>query len=272
MKKSLFIVFIMLCCVFSYASEYNFRLPVEGNVYLQEGADSYIVKILLKRTKTFSPAQNKQVDYSHSEVILNKALAAHLKVQKGYGVSYSGRKLLNTAQDGNSNAVFVYEIPKGQIAVQKLPEEFFGGENAPKIKSVRDMHLMGYFLRYKSDVIALINSYQDSLFDIIDKLDTNNVSFISLEFKKVYKEAAESFDEEKLKHKYNSDPKLMISDVKTLMNLSRDASKNFKTINAIFEKQCKIVAIPFSDSNEKEVMNLLKQVEELKKNLIEIKD
>ena len=72
--------------------------------------------------------------------------------------------------------------------------------------------------------------------------------------------------------KYNSDAKLMISDVRALLDLSRKASKNFNTINAIFEKQCKVVVIPFTPSNEKEIMKLLKEAEDLKKSLTEIKD
>ena len=268
MKKQILICFFIFYCIFLYAVEYTFNLPVKGDAIVSESSEAYVVKLAFKRTKVFAPAQNAQADYSYSEVVLNKAIATHLKVKDGYEVSYSGRILLDKFYDDNSRAIYTYQVPKESISIQK---SVVTSKKISK-KNIKDMPLMGYSLRYKNDVITLVNSYQNKLNELIDNLNDENIASISAEFKKVYNEAKSSFDEDLLKNKFNKDVKLMISDVKQLLSLGKSASENFEILNSIFEKQLQIVKTPFSDANTQLVKKLSDQIDSLKNSLIKINE
>lgn len=272
MKKYILVCFSIFYCIFLYAVEYSFTLPVKGNAIVTENSEVYTVKLTFKRTKVFSQAQNAQADYSYSEVVLNKALTTHLKIKDKYEVSYSGRILLDKFYDDDSCAIFTYQVTKKSISIQKSTATPKEKNASSKIKNIKDMPLMGYSLRYKSDVITLINSYQNKLSELIDNIDDENIESLSANFKKIYNEAKSSFDENLLKNKFNKDAKLMISDVKQLLSLAKSASKNFEILNSIFEKQLQIAKTPFSDANTQLVKNLSAQIDSLKNSLIKIKE
>ncbi len=286
---------LVLCWAMAYPAEYDFKLPVKASAEVSEDSDSYNVVVSLAKTKAFSRAHNEQADYSYSEVVLNMALSKYLKVKDGYAVAYSGRLLVNRV-DGGDKVSFSYKVPKDAVSLMEIEKSETMSEDASAQEEpagqgkgkgrnlsvegkplsekelIKSMPLTGYFMRYKSEFVSRINSYQDSLSGLIAKLDAEDPNAVEADFKKLFNKAMADFDETTLKETYGRDVKLLQSDSEELLGLAARARKNFDVLDAVFQRQFQVVNMPFSDDNTKTVIKLSQEIENLKKGLTEIKE
>ncbi len=275
MKGIFIFVICSIFCIQAYAKDYSFRMPVECNVELVDDGQAYIAKIALKKTTAYSESRNIQADYAYSEIILNKTLAKHLNVQKGYAVVYSGRVMLGRTQGKkNDEIVYTYKVQKDSVSIQKVDDKKLADAKKSKAEggaagnaAAKDCH----FSECKSELVSSINGYQNALLEKIDEMDSSNVGKSVQDFKKLYCEAMGKFDESKLRHKYNMDEKLTLSDTKVLLNTAKNAVENFNSINKILEIQQKIALMPYSEKNTKAVMNLFNEANKIKSSLLEIR-
>ncbi len=275
MKGIFVFVICSIFCIHLYAEDYSFRMPVECNVVLVDDGQAYIAKIALKKTTAYSEARNIQADYAYSDVILNKTLAKHLNVQKGYAVAYSGRVMLGRTQGKSPDeAVYTYKVQKDSILIKKTDDTKLAAAKKSKPEGGAAGNAAadeGYFCECKSELVSSINGYQNALLEKIDEMDSSNVVKSVQDFKKLYGEAMGKFDESKLRHKYNTDEKLTLSDTKVLLNTVKNALENFNSINKILEIQQKIALMPYSEKNTKTVMNLFNEANKIKSSLLEIR-
>ena len=281
MKAIVSVFALTLVGAFAGAAEYSFKMPVASSVEILEDAEAYEVSIALAKTKSFTPARNLQADYSHSEIILNKALSRHLKVGENRALSYSGRVFLGSTDMGGERSLYRYRVMKDAVSISEItPGEFDGSEPRKdgrpasaktRLELLKSMPLSGYSARCKAALAASANSYLTSLSELADNLDGDNLSAAGSDFSRIYGEALADFDAASLGKKYESDAKLFRSDVSELLKLAEDARKNFEILREIFDRQLAVAELPISEENTKTALKLSREIEALKKTLREIK-